>query len=54
MRASSKCPRVEPSGVIPPPSSIGDTTIEEPIDHAADADATADVPPPSTSNDLNI
>ena len=54
MRASSTCPRVEPSGVIPPPSSTGDTTSEEPIDHAADADAAADVPPPSTSNDSNI
>ena len=54
MRASSKCPRVEPSGVIPPPSSTGDTTTKEPVDHAADADAVADVPPPSTSNDSNI
>ena len=54
MRASSKCPRVEPSGVAPPPpSSTGDTTAEEPVDHAADADA-ADVPPPPTSNDSDI
>ena len=54
MRASSKRPRVESSGVAPPfPSSIGDTTTEEPVDHAADADA-ADVPPPPTSNDLDI
>ena len=55
LRANSKRPRVEPTDVAPPPpSSTSDTTTEEPIDHAADADATADVPPPSTSNDLNI
>ena len=54
MRASSKRPRVEPSGVTPPlPSSTGDTTAEEPVDHTADT-ATADVPPPPTSNDSNI
>ena len=39
---------------IPPPSSTGDTTTKEPVDHAADADAAVDVPPPSTSNDSNI
>ena len=50
MRASSKHPRVEPSGVAPPPPSIGHTTVEEPVGHAADAD----VPPPPTSNDLDI
>ena len=51
MRASSKCPRVETLGVAsPPPSSTGDAMAEEPVDSAA-AD---DVPPPSTSNDLNI
>ena len=51
MRASSKCPRVEPSGVAPPPpSSTSDTIVEEPVDHGADAD----VPPPSTSDDLDI
>ena len=49
MRASSKHPRVEPSGVAPsPPPSIGDATAKEPIDPAAD------VPPPSTSDDSNI
>ena len=54
LRASSKCPRVEPSGVAPlPPSSTGDTIAEEPVDHATDA-AAADVPPPPTSNDSNI
>ena len=54
LRASSKCPRVEPSGVAPPPpSSTGDTTAKEPVDHVADAVAT-DVPPPSTSDDLDI
>ena len=50
MRASSKCPRVESSSVTPPPHSFtGDTTAEESIDLAA-----ATVPPPSTSNDLDI
>ena len=53
MRASSKRLRVEPSGVAPPPpSSTGDTTIEEPVDHAA-VDA-ADVPPPLTLDDSDI
>ena len=51
LRASFKRPRVEPSGVAPPfPSSTGDTMAKEPVDHAADAD----VPPPPTSNDLDI
>ena len=51
MSASSKRPRVEPFGVaLPPPSSIGDTTAEEPVDHAVDAD----VPPPPTSDDSDI
>ena len=54
LRAISKRPRVEPFGVAPPPpSSTGDTTAEEPVDHATDA-ATADVPPPPTSNDSDI
>ena len=52
LRASSKRPRVEPSGVVPPPpSSTGDTTAEEPVDHAA---TTADVSLPPTSDDLDI
>ena len=51
MRVSSKCPRVETSGVTPPPpSSTGDTTTEESIDPAV----AATVPPPSTLDDLNI
>ena len=51
MRASSKRPKVEPSGIAPPPPfSTGDTTTEEFVDPAA---ATA-VPPPSTSDDSNI
>ena len=51
LRASSKRPRVEPSEVAPPPpSSTSDTTVEETIDHAVDAD----VPPPSTLDDLDI
>ena len=38
MRASSKHLRVESFGVVPPPplSSIGDATVEEPVDPAAD------------------
>ena len=51
MRASSKHPRVEPSGVAPlPPSSIGDTTTAESVDPVA---AVA-VPPPFTSDDSDI
>ena len=51
MRVSSKRPRVKTSGVAPPlPSSTGDTIAEEFVDPAT---ATA-VPPPSTSNDLDI
>ena len=50
MRASSKCPRVETSGVVPPPpSSTSYTTVEESVDPAATA-----VPPPFTSNDSDI
>ena len=52
--ASFKRPRVEPSGVAPPPpSSTGDATVEEPVDHANDAVAVA-VPPPPTSDDSDI
>ena len=48
MRASSKRPKVETSGVTPlPPSSIGDTTAEEFVDPVA---AAAAIPPPSTSD----
>ena len=51
LRANSKCPRVETSGIAPLPlSSTGDTTTEEPIDPVADAAA----PPPPTSDDLDI
>ena len=36
MRASSKCPRVEPSSVAPPPpSSTSDTMVEGSVDPAA-------------------
>ena len=50
MRASSKRPRVESSGVAPPPpSSTSDTMVEKFIDPAA-----IDVPPPSTSDDSDI
>ena len=54
MGASFKRPRVELSDVAPPsPSSTGDATAEEPVDHAANV-ATADVPPPPTSDDSDI
>ena len=50
MRASSKRPRVESSGVAPPPpSSTGDTIAEEFVDPTA-----ATIPPPSTSDDSDI
>ena len=53
MRAGSKHPRDEPSGVIPPPpTSTGDTSAEASVDPAAIA-ATV-VPPPSTSDDFDI
>ena len=45
MRACSKRPRVEPSGVAPPPPfSTGDTMAKESVDPTAAAAAT-DVPP---------
>ena len=51
MRASSKRPRVETSGVAPPhPFFTGDTTTEESIDPVA---ATT-IPPPSISDDSDI
>ena len=51
LRASFKHPKVEPSGVAPPPpSSTGDTMAKEPVDHVVDAD----VPPPPTSDDSDI
>lgn len=50
MKASSKRPRVESSGVAPPlPSSTGDATAEESVDPVATA-----VPPPSSSDDSDI
>ena len=53
MRVSSKCPRVETSGVAPPsPSFTGDTMTEESVDPLV-AIATA-IPPPSTSDDSDI
>ena len=50
MRASSKRLRVESSSVVPPPPpcSIGDATVEEPVDPAVD------VPSPSTSDVSDI
>ena len=50
MRASSRRPKVETSGVAPPPpSSTGDTTAVESVDPAATT-----VSPPSTLDDLDI
>ena len=50
MRAGSKHPRDEPSGVVPPPPiSTGDTSVE-----ASVALAVATVPPPSTSDVFDI
>ena len=50
MRDSSKRPRVESSGVAPPPSSsTGDATAEEFVDPAVPA-----VPPPFTLDDSDI
>ena len=50
MRPSSERPRVESFGVVPPPPfSTGDTSAETFVDPTA-----ATVPPPSTSNDLDI
>ena len=54
LKVSSKRPRVEPSGVAPPPpSSTSDAIAEEPVDHADDAAAVA-VPAPPTSDDSDI
>ena len=51
MKAGSTCPRVEPSGAVPPPpSSTGNASVEASGATAADAD----VPPPTTSDDSNI
>ena len=48
MRAGSKHPRDEPSGVEPsPPTSTSDTSAEAFVDPAA-------IPPPSTSDDFYI
>ena len=49
MRASSKHPKDEPSGVVrPPPTSTSDTSAEVSVNPAAI------VPPPSTSDDFDI
>ena len=54
MKASSKCPRIESSGVAPPPpSSTSDTTAEESVDPTTATAATV-VPPPSTSDDSDL
>ena len=52
MRESSKCPRFEPSGIVPPPpSSTGTTSGEASADPIGAAVA---VPPPSTLDDFDI
>ena len=54
MRESSKHPRVEPSGVSPPPPfSTGTTFGKASADPVGATTATAD-PLPSTSNDFDI
>ena len=51
MRVDSTCPRGVSFGAIPlPPSSTGTNTAEA----SAAVTADADVPPPNTSNDLDI
>ena len=51
MRAGTTCPRVEPSGVVPPPLfSTGAATVEASGAAAVDAD----VSPPTTLDDSNI
>ena len=52
MRESSKCPKVEPSGTAPPPSSTG-TTSDEAFADPVGGGATA-VPPPPTLDDFDI
>ena len=53
MRLSSKCPRVEPSGTAPPPSSTTGTSSSEASADPVDA-TVAVVPPPFTSDDFDI
>ena len=50
MRESSKCPRVEPSGTAPPPSSTSTTSGEVSVDLVS----AAAIPPLSTSDDFHI
>ena len=52
MRESSKRHRVEPSGTVPPPSSIGTTSSEASPDPIGGGAAT--IPPLSTSDDFDI
>ena len=49
MRESSKLPRVEPSGIAPPPSSTVTTSGEESANPVGAA-----VPPPSISDNFDI
>ena len=52
MRESFKCPRVDPSGTAPPPSSTGTTSGEASVDPVGAT--VAAVPPPPTSDDFDI
>ena len=53
LRPSSKRPKVEPSGIAPPPSSATGTSSGEASTDPVDA-AAATVPPPSTLDDFDI
>ena len=52
MRESSKCPRVEPFGTAPPPSSTGTTSGEASTNPIGGGAAT--VPPSSTLDDFDV
>ena len=52
MRESPKRPRVEPSGITPPPSSTSTTSGEVSVDPVGGGVAV--VPPPSTLDDFDI
>ena len=54
MRESSKCPRVEPFGTAPPPSSTGTTSGEASADPVGGDGGGGAVPLPSTSDDFDI
>ena len=53
MRESSKCPRFEPSGIVPPPPSSTGTSSGEVFVDPVGVGVVA-VPPPSTLDDFDI